>query len=420
VAALTTAPSQLRPSLSPGPWPRPARSAGTPPGPLAWALLCALAFSIPLEKGIEISGVGTITRAIGLAAFAVGLIATVRRGSPRPPNAVLLLAGAFALWSGATWKWSAAPDATAARFITLVQLVAMAWLIWELCRTASAQRRLIHAFVAGAAASSGWTIVRAALNRQTNWRRFATAGFDPNDLGVTLAIALTMAVYLGLGARGWRAAWVRFASVLIIVAILLTASRTALVAALVNALFVVLTWRRAGNAQRIASVSLLLLLVLGAVRLAPSASRERLATLPNEVAHGTFHNRTRIWKAGLRLFLHHPVRGVGAAAYPEAAVPWLGRSPLPTQPYTAHNTFLSVLVETGAIGFAIWTLLLAAAVWYAILLAPAERALWFTALAVWATGVFTLAWETRKPTWLILALIMTAWGRAFEPRERER
>ena len=171
--------------------------------------------------------------------------------------------------------------------------------------------------------------------------------------------------------------------------------------------------------HRIACVSLLLLLVMGAVRLAPSASRERLATLPNEVAHGTFHNRTRIWKAGLRLFRHRPLRGVGAAAYPEAAVPWLGRSPLPTQPYTAHNTFLSVLVETGAIGFAIWALMLAAAAWFAFLLEPAERALWLATLAVWTTGVFTLAWETRKPTWLILALIATAWARAFQPRERE-
>jgi O-antigen ligase len=227
-----------------------------------------------------------------------------------------------------------------------------------------------------------------------------------------------MALYLSLESRGWRAAWVRLSAALIIFAILLTASRTALIAALVNALFVALTWRRAGNAHRLASAALLALLIVGPLWLAPSASRARLATLPNEVAHGTLHNRTRIWKAGLRLFLRHPLRGVGAAAFPEAAVPWLGRSPIPSLPYTAHNTFLSVLVETGAPGFALWVAALAAAVWFALLLAPAERALWLTALAVWGTGVFTLAWETRKPAWLILALIMTAWARAFLPERK--
>ncbi len=400
------------------------RDSAPTPGPqrpalAAWLLLWALVFSLPLEKGIEIPAVGTITRVIGLAAFAACAIARLRSRRLRPPNAALLLAGAFVLWCGATWMWSFAPEATATRFATLAQLLAMAWLIWELCRTAVAQRRLIEAFVAGAAVSSIWTIVRAALNRQTNWRRFATAGFDPNDLGVTLAIALTLALYLSLEARGWRAAWVRCSAALIIFAILLTASRTAFVAALLNALFIALTWRRAGNAHRVSSVCLLLFLIVGPLRLAPSASRERLATLPSEVAHGTLHNRTRIWKAGLRLFRHRPLRGVGAAAYPDAAVPWLGRSPIPTQPYTAHNTFLSVLVETGVVGFAIWAGLLAAAVWFALLLGPAERALWLTALAVWGTGVFTLAWETRKPTWLILALITTAWAQAFRPQERE-
>jgi hypothetical protein len=41
---------------------------------------------------------------------------------------------------------------------------------------------------------------------------------------------------------------------------------------------------------------------------------------------------------------------------------------------------------------------------------PAERAMWVVVLAVWTIGVSTLTWEQYKPTWLILALIMTEWG----------
>ena len=34
-------------------------------------------------------------------------------------------------------------------------------------------------------------------------------------------------------------------------------------------------------------------------------------------------------------------------------------------------------------------------------------------------AVLTVTWEHRKPTWLIFALITTAWARAFQPEERQ-
>jgi O-antigen ligase len=295
----------------------------------------------------------------------------------------------------------------------MAQLVGMLWLIWELCRTAAQQLRLIQAFAAGAAVSSAWTVARATLNRQTNYRRYATAGFDPNDLGITLAIALTFALYLSVRTRGLAAWLARLAAVVLIAAILLTGSRAALVASLVNALFVALAWRQTTWAQRASSIALLLLLIVGALKLAPAATRKRLATLPEEATEGTLHDRTRIWKAGVHLFKRHPLLGVGLGAYPKAAYPELRIH------YNAHNTFLSVLVETGIPGFILWGALLAAIVWFASLLAASERALWFTALAVWAVAVLTVTWEHRKPTWLIFALIMTAWARALRPEERQ-
>ena len=83
--------------------------------------------------------------------------------------------------------------------------------------------------------------------------------------------------------------------------------------------FAIWTWRESDGAQRIANAALFGLLVLGALYLAPPASRERLATLPSEATQGTFHDRTYIWKAGVKVVLSHPVRGVGAGAFPEAA-----------------------------------------------------------------------------------------------------
>jgi O-antigen ligase len=379
----------------------------------AWALLCLLVFSLPMEKAIQFPHLGTISRLLGQAAFLVGAAAVVWRRKLRKPNAALPLAAFFVLWGGLSWVWSVARPETLARFLTMAQLLGMACLVYELCRTAAAQKRLIQAFVAGAAVSSLWTIARAVLNRQTNYRRFATAGFDPNDLGITLAIALTFALYLSIRMRGLAVWLVRLAAVLIVAAVLLTASRTALVASLVNVVFVALAWRHTTILQKASSIALLLLLIVGALWLAPLATRRRLATLPHEATEGTLHDRTRIWKAGLQLFKRHELLGIGLGAYPKAAYPALRIH------YNAHNTFFSVLVETGVAGFALWAALLATLVWFTGLLAASERALWLTALAVWGVAVLTVAWEHRKPTWLIFALIMTAWARAFQPEERE-
>ena len=383
----------------------------------AWLLLCLFVFSIPWEKSVWILGLGTASRLLGGLALAAGVIVAIRRRSVRPPNLALALAAAFVFWVAATYFWTLAPAATAARAWTFTQLLAMAWLIWDQCRSASRPVQLMEAYVWGAVLASAATLLRYAQNHQTYYRRYAAAGFDPNDLALTLALSIPLALYLALGAPGVRR-WICRAAVLpAIAAILLTASRAALVAAALAFLFVIFTWRASDRAQRISGVVLLGLLLLGAFRLAPAASRERLASLPTELGQGTLHNRTRIWKTGLRVLKSHPLRGFGSGAYPEAVRPWLGRPALPGHEYVAHNTFLSVLVECGLIGFALFVALLGSLAVFVWMMPFTERVLWSVMLAVWAAGVSTLTWEHRKPGWLIFALIMTQWALAFWRRE---
>ena len=112
---------------------------------------------------------------------------------------------------------------------------------------------------------------------------------------------------------------------------------------------------------------------LGNVRLAPAASRQRLATIGAELVQGTLHKRTTIWKAGLRAWKQRPVAGVGWGAYPDAVKPELGVPPIAGHEYVAHNSFLSVLVETGLPGFALWMLLLAALALYVWVMPAPER-----------------------------------------------
>ena len=384
------------------------------------ALLWVLVFSIPWEKSLMVPSVGTVTHLLGVLAVLAGVATVIQRRALRRPNLVLLLAAAFVVWNAMTLLWSYAPAAAEAKVLTLGQLLVMFWLIWELCATAASQTALMAAYVAGAAVASVLTILRFAQGLETYYGRYAATGFEPNDLGLTVALSIPLALHLALCGRGTlRWLW-RGAVALAIAAIILSASRTALVVSIAGFAYPLWTWRKSDLSQKVSCLALLSLLVLGPLYLAPSSSRQRLATRLAEASTGTLHNRTQIWKAGVKVFLEHPLLGVGAGGYPEAVRPRLGTPAIAGHRYVAHNTYLSVLVESGLIGFALFALTILLLAAFVRMMPSTERALWSVMLLVCGLGVTTLTWEHRKPVWLIAALITTAWARSFRPEGEPR
>jgi O-antigen ligase len=157
------------------------------------------------------------------------------------------------------------------------------------------------------------------------------------------------------------------------------------------------------------------LLVCGALVFVPSTSWERLSTIPLEFSQGTFTGRTVIWTAAWELFRTHPFLGVGANAF-RLTVSRILAEPIradesgtPQAP-AAHNTFLSVLVEQGVIGFALFCALLGFLALSLRRLPPFPQKLWIVFLGVWIVGVSSLTWEMRKPTWFFFGLLMAQCG----------
>jgi len=169
---------------------------------IAFACLWLFVFSMPIEKAVEIPGLGTISKLAGVIALGAGLLAVALQQRFRIPSPVHLMLAIFILWSAVTVRWSMAPDWTIERTVTYVQLLSLVLLVWEFCTEERHVLNLMSAYVLGTLVPAGDTVQRFLLGQQTYYNRYATTGFDPNDLALTLAISLPMSYYLTLRYRG--------------------------------------------------------------------------------------------------------------------------------------------------------------------------------------------------------------------------
>ncbi len=384
-------------------------------GRIAFAFLWLFVFTLPGEKVLEIPGVGTVSRLAGLAALGTGVLAIVESKRIRLPAPAHLAMALFVLWSAASYSWSLSPGWTLEKVATYFQLLLMAWLIWELCRGDREQQSLMLAYVLGTLVSAGDTIGNYVFNRQTYYLRYATTGFDPNDLGLTLALSLPLSYYLLLRSPGLMTWVFRIQIAAAIASILLTASRGALVASVIGLAIVPWTFGRLSLPGKIANSGVALVALAAALLFLPQSSWKRLSTIQSEVTQGTLNKRTMIWGAGLEAFRGHSFAGVGAGAYPAAVQSTLGIEH--GMVFVAHNSFLSVLVEGGVIGFLSFCGLLGILALSIADLGSLEKKLWTVTLAAWAVGVSTLTWEQRKPTWLLFSLLIAQWGSAVRNLE---
>jgi O-antigen ligase len=366
-----------------------------------WLFIC----SFPVEKTIEIPGLGNASKVLGILALGVGFLAVLIDGRIRVLTRAHAVLGLFVLWTVLTLRWSLDPSATATKAVTSLQLLGMAWLIWEFC---SEERNVIHlmqAYVFGTLFAAANTLLRYQLAHQTYYQRYAADGFDPNDFALTLALSIPLSYGLALRAKG-KKSWFYWAQMgLVCLSVLLSASRTGFLASCVAASIIPLTFAYTRRRQKLLIVTGLIAAALCLAAVVPASSWQRLSTIGSEVQSGSLNDRGMIWRAGLQVYRENWFEGVGSGAYPRSVEPVLG---WPTGwLIVAHNTFLSVLVETGMVGFLLFLGFLAFLVRAIWRMQGVSRMVWAVTLMVWFVGVNTLTWEIRKPTWLIFALALT-------------
>jgi O-antigen ligase len=367
---------------------------------VARAAFLAFAFSVPLDVR-AMAGVGSITAGIGILLVAASLGTLLERGRLRRLESTHHLALALLAWIALSTFWSSDVELTLQRAQTFVQLVVFLLIYWQLGTTPGLIENVSVAYVGGATVAALGTLQNYLRGETYSVEaRFAAEGFDPNDLGVTIAIGLPMAWWLVVRGSGWRRVAGASYVPLALMAVALTASRGAMLTVLA-ALIVVpaLAGARAGRTLLLAVVvAAMTALLLSSV--VPDTSWERLLSTRDQVVTGTMTHRTVIWSAGWEIFKDNWFLGVGSGAFPAAVEKVLNWR------MVAHNTFLSVAVELGVVGVALFM-----GAWLSVILRArhAERPyrnLAYVLAATWMVGVASLSWEYRKTTWFLLGYLV--------------
>lgn len=381
---------------------------------VAFGLSLALIFIIPLENVVFIEGLGRLSKLVGLLVaalwFATVLI-TGKARKPRPFHGVILF---FVLWNALSVFWSVDHQETVDRVFTYFQSFGMVLVIWDLYATPAALRAGLQAYILGAYISIASTIYNYFHATQFYSQRYTGAGMHVNDLALTLVLGIAVAWYLTLikDEHGKKSYWLTLLNYAYIpaatLAILLTASRGAVMAAMPAFLFIFLSLTRFKFHIRILLFVMLGVSLLGVLPLVPESSFQRLAATDSIISGGNLNGRAAIWREGFAVFVANPLLGVGGGAFRTAANE-TGK--------VAHNFVLSLLVEVGIIGFVLYVIILAIVVYDAIHQPKWSCRLWLTILMVWTIGASSHNWEHRKQTWLFLGLATvgaSAYGRRDE------
>ena len=171
--------------------------------------------------------------------------------------------------------------------------------------------------------------------------------------------------------------------------------------------------RRPGRAAAIASATVGLAVFVAL----HSPMAERFGEIDDEVsgyasgniAHSSIGSRLAMWKSAVVLAADRPVFGIGAQQFQHglAALRKQGRFPADVELFRhAHNSYLTVAAEYGAVGIGAWALVLAAVWWLLGTAEPPARRIGRCLLGCWLVFALTNDVLAHQTTLRLLVLLL--------------
>jgi len=255
----------------------------------------------------------------------------------------------FIAWSAITSLWALNPEASWQRLSTAVALLGLYFASSCFRFTRSELQTIVGFLILGGLGAAIWTVylffhgeyadpiaMRASLmmgSRETN----------PNDLGMSLLLPISLSFGYFLSSRRWLAKAVLLGvMVATTLGLLVTMSRGAFVALL--ATLSVYLYRRKARWQVL--VPLLVVAIL--LSFMPSAFFDRFQQATESGGSG----RLDIWQVGATALGHYGLVGAGLENFPFAYAQYAGQASHFRGFYRdPHNVYLCVAVEGGFLGF---------------------------------------------------------------------
>jgi O-antigen ligase len=370
----------------------------------------ALIFVIPWENVVEVSAIGTLSKVLGMIAAVVWGVSVLVTGQFRKPTAFHICMGLFFLWNALSVFWTMDLDSSMQRAIKYAQLGVFVFIIWDVMRTDKAVRAGLQAYVFGCYVSVA-SILMGWQAAGTDETRHTTEGFNPDDIGLVLALGIPFAWHLARSLSRNSAPhivlkWINYVYVpAAFLGILLTGTRGALIASGPAFLYAFSSMRHFPLKWKLMGGALLVGLLMAAFLIVPAHLIERFGTIPESITEGKLGGRVEIWRQSIPMYLDRPIIGIGSGAF--GTIHPMRRSP--------HSIIVSVIVELGLVGF---LLLLGVAMAVALCILnckPPNWTMWLAVALVLALGASVMNWEWRKQTWLILSLL-TSHASLYAPK----
>lgn len=370
--------------------------------PILYTILYLFFFLTPIESISIIQGGNFSLPKLSVLLLIIVYLFRTSRGKLFS-NVFLGIMGVYSAWALVTSIFSINAEGAVARWFSfLVPLLVLIYILNRLVTDEKNIRNIMLSFVAGCCIPICIMIyftmqgVTGELNRMTAFEQ------DQNELSVMLSIAASFVFIL------LKQNYPKIVNIFLVVflcvclvAILLTGSRTGLIIFLAVSMFGLVSFGKKGILWAVLSIIFITPLILPFI---PESNIERLLETQEQVSEGDFTGRGYVWERGLTAFhSQNPIRMLLGVGYDQFQFLYNQNYGTFTAP---HNTYLSVYVELGIIGFLIFLYILFYVFRKTITLCRSNRTLVYLGLFLpIIIAMVTLGLQTRRWLWIILFLI---------------
>lgn len=261
----------------------------------------------------------------------------------------------YFLWSSLSFIWTSTPESTAWKlFLLNIYFMLQVLVFWYVLVD---KNKLYHAYSAYVIAILFLSLVTIynffhGIQEEAFTGRFTAYDIGSNEISITLAIGLLISLFL---INIYKSIPIRIFLLstipIFIFSIFLTGSKTGFIVLLVALIFAIYQLSKTGLIAKVITTVTFFGTMAFLYHYIPKELTSRIFSTGHSISTGNFNEREVVWQIGFEGWKENPLFGSGVSSFERM-------SNLAHLDLEAHNTYLSILVEYGVIGFIFYSLLI--------------------------------------------------------------